>query len=90
MVAYAQFVYPQAGAFFNNGASNAVDTTPLVQNQNEFNVRVDQNFGSKDSAWFRYSFVNSQVTTSGGLPSLHVIHPIQARDPGRQLRYVFV
>ncbi len=63
------------------------DTTPLVQNQNEFNVRVDQNFGSKDSAWFRYSFVNSQVTTSGGLPSLHVIHPIQARGLGRAVTY---
>jgi hypothetical protein len=89
MVAYAKFLYPQAGPYFNNGASNAVDTTPLIQNQNEFDVRVDQNFGPKDSAWFRYSFINSQVTTSGGLPSLHVIHPIQSRDWGGSYVHIF-
>ena len=89
MVAYAKFVYPAAGPYFNGNQSNAVDATPLIQDQNEFNVRVDQNFGSKDSAWFRYSFINSQVTTSGGLPSLHVIHPIQARDWGGSYVHIF-
>ena len=89
MVAYAQFAYPQAGPFFNNGAANAVDTTPLIQNQNEFNVRVDQNFGSKDSAWFRYSFINSEVTTSGGLPALQQITSIQARDWGGSYVHIF-
>src|SRR5206468_12031860 len=58
MVAYAQLVYPKAGPFFqSNGHGgflyNAVDSTPLVQTQHEFNVRVDQTFGAKDSAWFR-------------------------------------
>ncbi|HLH37297.1 MAG TPA: carboxypeptidase regulatory-like domain-containing protein [Alloacidobacterium sp.] len=89
MVAYAQFVFPQAGPYFNGGQSNAVDTTPLIQNQDEFDVRVDQNFGSKDSAWFRYSFINSQVTTSGGLPALHQIHPIQSRDWGGSYVHIF-
>jgi len=89
MVAYAQYVFPQAGPFFSNGAANALDTTPLIQNQDEFNVRVDQNFGSKDSAWFRYSFINSQVTTSGGLPALHQIHPIDARDWGGSYVHIF-
>lgn len=89
MVAYAKFIFPAAGASFNNGTANAVDTTPLVQNQNEFNVRIDQNFGAKDSAWFRYSFINSQVTTSGGLPTLHNVHPIQARDWGGSYVHVF-
>ncbi len=89
MVAYAKFVFPAAGPYFNGGQNNAVDTTPLIQNQNEFNVRIDQNFGAKDSAWFRYSFINSQVTTSGGLPTLHVIHPIQARDWGGSYVHIF-
>jgi Carboxypeptidase regulatory-like domain len=89
MVAYAQFVYPQAGPFFNNGAANAVDTTPLIQNQNEFDIRLDQNFGAKDSAWFRYSFINSLVTTSGGLPALKQIHPIHARDWGGSYVHIF-
>ena len=45
MVAYAKFVFPAAGPFFgtpnSNGAypANAIDTTPLTQVQNEFDVR---------------------------------------------------
>lgn len=89
MVAYAKFVLPAAGPFFNNNTANATDTTPLVQNQNEFSVRIDQSFGSKDSAWFRYSFINSTVTTSGGLPNLKTVHPIQARNWGVSYVHIF-
>ena len=95
MVAYAKFVFPAAGPFFGtpntSGAypANALDTTPLTQVQNEFDVRVDQNFGSKDSAWFRYSFINSTVNSSGGLPNLLTHHPIQARNWGGSYVHVF-
>jgi Carboxypeptidase regulatory-like domain len=95
MVAYAKFVFPAAGPFFgtpnSSGAypANALDTTPLTQVQNEFDVRVDQNFGSKDSAWFRYSFINSTVNSSGGLPNLLTHHPIQARNWGGSYVHVF-
>jgi Carboxypeptidase regulatory-like domain len=95
MVAYAKFVFPAAGPFFgtpnSSGAypANAIDTTPLTQVQNEFDVRVDQNFGSKDSGWFRYSFINSTVDSSGGLPTLLTHHPIQARNWGGSYVHVF-
>ncbi len=95
MVAYAKFVFPAAGPFFgtpnSSGAypANAIDTTPLTQVQNEFDVRVDQNFGSRDSAWFRYSFINSTVNSSGGLPNLLTHHPIQARNWGGSYVHVF-
>jgi hypothetical protein len=95
MVAYAKFVFPAAGAFFgtpnSNGAypANAIDTTPLTQTQNEFDVRGDQTFGTKDSAWFRYSFINSTVNSSGGLPNLLTHHPIQARNWGGSYVHVF-
>ena len=95
MVAYAKFVFPAAGPFFgtpnSSGAypANAIDTTPLTQVQNEFDVRGDQNFGSKDSAWFRYSFINSTVDSSGGLPNLLTHHPIQARNWGGSYVHVF-
>src|ERR1700733_6957693 len=95
MVAYAKFVFPKAGPFFgtpnSNGAfpSNAIDTTPLTQVQNEFDVRGDQTFGAKDSAWFRYSFINSTVNTSGGLPNLLTHHPIRARNWGGSYVHVF-
>jgi hypothetical protein len=95
MVAYAKFVFPAAGPFFgtpnSSGAypANAINTTPLTQDQNEFDVRVDQNFGSKDSAWFRYSFINSTVNSSGGLPNLLTHHPIQARNWGGSYVHIF-
>jgi Carboxypeptidase regulatory-like domain len=95
MVAYAKFVFPAAGPFFGTPNSagaypaNAIDTTPLTQVQNEFDVRGDQTFGAKDSAWFRYSFINSTVNTSGGLPNLLTHHPIQARNWGGSYVHVF-
>jgi hypothetical protein len=94
MVAWAQFVLPAAGPCINlqtNGfcADNALDTTPTTQQQNEFNVRGDQTFGAKDSAWFRYSFINSTVNLSGGLPGLPEHHTIQARDYGGSFVHIF-
>src|SRR5581483_1013318 len=63
MVAYARFVFPAAGPCLTTGngtcTANALDTTPLVQKQNEFDIRGDQSFGTKNTAWFRYSFINS-------------------------------
>jgi Carboxypeptidase regulatory-like domain len=95
MVAYAKFVFPAAGAFFNfnpttgSYVSNAVDTTPLIQQQDEFNVRVDQTFGPKDSAWFRYSFIDETLTDSGGLPNLPSTLIINARDWGGSYVHIF-
>ena len=93
MVAYAKFVFPQAGSCLqsSNGicTANAIDNTPLTQNQNEFSVRGDQNFGSKDSAWFRYSFINSKVNSSGGLPGLLNPHEIDARNWGGSYVHIF-
>jgi Carboxypeptidase regulatory-like domain len=94
MVAWAQFVFPTAGPCINlesSGfcAANALDTTPLTQVQNEFNVRGDQTFGAKDSAWFRYSFINSTVNESGGLPGLPEHHTIDARDYGGSYVHIF-
>ena len=94
MVAYAQFVFPKAGPFFqSNGHGgflyNAVDSTPLLQTQNEFNVRGDETFGQHDSGWFRYSFINEKVTSSGGLPNLPQTLIIQARDWGGSYEHTF-
>ena len=95
MVAYAKFVFPAAGPclpnYLNGGVctANATVDTPLTQDQNEFNVRGDQNFGGKDSAWFRYSFINSTVNSSGGLPNLNTHHEIQARNWGGSWNHIF-
>jgi hypothetical protein len=93
MVAYAKYIFPAAGPCLQNSngvcTANAIDDTPLTQNQNEFNVRGDQNFGSKDSGWFRYSFINSTVNSSGGLPGLLTHHEIQARNYGGSFSHIF-
>ena len=88
-VALAQFIFPAAGPAFDNGASNANDPTPLTQTQNEFTVRVDHTFGAKDSAWFRYSFINSLQTSSGGIPGLPSILATPARNWGGSYVHVF-
>ncbi len=94
MIAFAKFVLPAAGPCINlesSGycAANALDPTPTTQVQNEFNIRGDQNFGSKDSAWFRYSFINSTVHASGGQPGLPEVHDIDARDWGGSYVHIF-
>jgi hypothetical protein len=94
MVAWAKFVFPAAGPCLNrqsNGfcSANALDTTPTTQTQNEFNIRGDQTFGPKDSAWFRYSFINSTVDKSNGLPTLPDHHILNARNWGGSYVHIF-
>ncbi len=89
MVAFAKFIYPTAGPVFDSNGDNAIDTTPLIQVQNEFDVRVDQTFGNKNSGWFRYSFINSSETSSGGLPGLPDHHVTPGRNWGGSYVHVF-
>ena len=89
VVALGQFIFPSAGPAFNNGASNANDPTPLTQHQNEFNVRVDHTFGAKDFAWFRYSFINSLQSSSGGLPGLPSVLATPSRNWGGSYVHIF-
>jgi len=48
--------------------NNAVDNTPFRQHQNEFTARIDQNFGTKDFFWFRYSAIYYDTSGTGGIP----------------------
>src|SRR5882672_10064285 len=68
MVAFIQAVLPPAGPLLDGSGDNAIDATPNHQTQNEYNVRIDQNFGQKNTVFFRYSAINSLLTTSGGIP----------------------
>jgi len=89
MVAWANFIYPKAGPVLDSNGDNALDTTPKTQTQNEFTVRIDQTFGAKDSAWFRYSFINSVNNQSGGLPGLGNITSVPGRNWGGSYVHVF-
>lgn len=62
--------------------TNAIDPTPNIQHQNELDVRIDEHFGSKNLAWFRYSMINSTQNLSGGAPTLATHHEVPARNWG--------
>jgi hypothetical protein len=89
MVAFIQAVLPPAGPVLNGSGDNAIDTTPNHQTQNEYNVRIDQNFGQKNTVFFRYSAINSLLTTSGGLPGLVKHGSIPGRNWGSSYVHVF-
>jgi len=89
MVAYAQAVFPTAGPYNAVTNSNGIDTTPQTQTQNEYNVRIDQNFGQNNTLFFRYSAINSLLNTTGGLPGLLKSENIPGRNWGFSYVHVF-
>jgi hypothetical protein len=89
LVGFAQAIFPAAGNYNAATNSNAVDTNPNTQTQNEYNVRIDHNFGQKDSAWFRYSRINSTISESGGLPGLITQIAIPGREWGGSYVHIF-
>ena len=54
MLTFARTMLP---APINTGVPNrnARDTTPFVQDQNEWTFKIDQTLGDNDQVWFRYS-----------------------------------
>src|SRR5438128_713444 len=69
LVGFVQAVYPQAGAYNSSTNSNAFDGDPNTQHQNEYNGKIDHNFGDKDAVWFRWSQIDSAtITPNGNLP----------------------
>ena len=66
MLTYARTMLP---APINTGVPNrnARDTTPFVQDQNEWTFKIDQTLGDNDQVWFRYTAFDldqSQSATS--------------------------
>src|SRR5258708_18033643 len=88
-VAFTKALLPPAGPILDSSGDNAIDTTPNHQTQNEYNVRIDQNFGQKNSVFFRYSAINSLLTTSGGLPGLVKNGSIPGRNWGASYVHTF-
>jgi hypothetical protein len=88
LVDFAKATLPQAGAKLN-GDNNAIDSTPLRQNQQEYTFRVDQNLGMNDSVWFRYSSIENDSTSSGGRPGLTSTHAIPGRNWGANYVHTF-
>ena len=57
MVALAKALYPAANATGVAG-TNFSETSPVATDQNLYNIRLDQQIGTKNSLWFRFSHVD--------------------------------
>src|SRR5207237_8391960 len=88
-LSYIKRVLHPACLALESVAHNAIDTTPNNQTQNEYNVRIDQNFGQKNTVFFRYRAINSLLTTSGGLPGLVKQGSIPGRNWGASYVHTF-
>jgi len=89
MVKYAQTILPAPEFPLNSANANALDTTPIHQSQREFQIRVDQNLGNKNSLWFRWSSFHQDGSGSGGLPSLAQITLNEAHNWGISYVHTF-
>jgi hypothetical protein len=89
IVTFLQSVLPAAGTFDPVFNSNAFDADPNTQHQNEYNIRLDHTFGQKDSVWFRYSMINSDVLKPTSLPGLTTTETIPGRNWGGNWVHTF-
>ena len=78
---YAQNTLPSPVAT-GLGDRNALDGTPVTQNQHEYSARVDHVAGPKDSLWFRYSATDLITARSGGRPALENTSTFLALNTG--------
>lgn len=63
---YASTLFPAAGTSIAGG--NLYDNTPLLQRQNSYSGRIDQNFGSKNQLFGRISYLSQPSTNTAGFP----------------------
>ncbi len=88
LVAFAKQIRPP---LFNTGVANnnAINNTPFRQHQNEFTGRIDQNIGSKDFLWVRYSAIYYDTSGSGGLPGISNITDNPGQNYGASWVHTF-
>ncbi len=68
MVKFAQTFFPQPNTNLSGG--NYIDSRTQTTNQDQYNARVDEDFSSSDSAWFRWTGFHQPVVGPGSLPTL--------------------
>ena len=90
LVGFIQAVYPAAGTYNPATNSNAFNSDPNTQHQNEYTGRIDHTFSEKDAVWFRWSQIDSLTKTpNGGLPGLLKDDSIPAVNWGGNWVHVF-
>jgi hypothetical protein len=69
-VAFIRAALPAAQTLPGTTAYNALNETPLTEQQQNYSGRIDQTFGSRDFVFFRYSGQQNFVNTPGNIASL--------------------
>ncbi|MEO8660233.1 MAG: TonB-dependent receptor [Bryobacteraceae bacterium] len=85
---FAKTTYPVGGAPIN-GDRNAIDPTPLAQNNEEYSVRIDRVLGPKDNMFFRINASMLDQTSSGGRPILGSFRTFDAMNIGTSWVHTF-
>lgn len=85
---YARTTFPAAGPILT-GDRNAIDPTPLAQNNDEYSARVDRVLGPKDNMFFRINGSMLDQTSSGGRPLLGSFRTFDALNIGTTLVHTF-
>lgn len=80
-VLFGKTTFPGAGPIIT-ADRNAIDPTPLAQNNEEYSVRIDRVLGPKDNMFFRLSASNLDQTSSGGRPALASFRTFDALNIG--------
>lgn len=69
MVKLATAMFP-APTNTGNPNFNGIDTSPSVEPNNEYSLRIDEQLTPKDAFWWRFTHTNAPTTQSGGFPGL--------------------
>ncbi|MBC8164485.1 MAG: TonB-dependent receptor [Bryobacteraceae bacterium] len=87
-LAYARATFPTGGAFIT-ADRNAIDPSPLSQNQEEYSVRIDRVLSANDNVFFRLSKSALDQTSSGGRPALASFREFNAINIGTSWVHTF-
>jgi hypothetical protein len=82
----AQGIYP---APTGTGTTNFSKTTPVLTNQNLYNIRGDQQLGDKDSFWFRFSHVTLPTTSVNPIGDANTVNTWHAHTVGASWTHIF-
>lgn len=88
-VAYAKAVLPAPIVIPSAPQYNAINPESNKQQQQNYSVRIDHNFGDHDFVWFRYSAVDLNETTPGGLPTIASTLSEPGRNWGASWVHIF-
>ncbi len=86
MTKLAQGIYPSPTG---TGTTNFSKTTPVLTNQNLYNIRGDQQLGDKDSFWFRFSHVTLPKTSANPIGDATTVDTWHAHTLGASWTHIF-